>query len=136
MTCGPRIQISPSCPGVPDAWADTWVAALVASEVQRVTTIENEYPFLSYIEEMGGPAGLASRGEVAVYTAGFPTPKLVLTLAHLARQSGAAFQHWGDADVGGLRIWWLLRSRLACPLGLLRTTAAWVAAESSSGGRP
>src|SRR5260221_191189 len=120
---------------LPDAWADAWVAALVSAGVQRVTTIENEYPFLSYIEEMGGPAGLASRSEVAVYTAGFPTPKLVSTLAHLARRSSAAFQHWGDADVGGLRIWWLLRSRLACPLGLLRTPASWVAAESSSGGR-
>lgn len=121
---------------LPDAWADAWVAALVAAGIQRVTTIENEYPFLSYIEEMGGPAGLASRGAVAVYTAGFPTPKLVSTLAQLARQSNAEFEHWGDADVGGLRIWWLLRSRLACPLGLLRTTASWVAAESSSGGRP
>jgi hypothetical protein len=121
---------------LPDAWADAWVDALVSAGVQRVTTIENEYPFLSYIEEMGGPAGLASRGEVAVYTAGFPTPKLVSTLAQLARQSNAAFQHWGDADVGGLRIWWLLRSRLARPLALVRTTASWVAAESSSGGRP
>ena len=104
--------------------------------MRRITTIENEYPFLSYIEEAGGPAGLASRGEVAVYTAGFPTPRLVATLAALAARSGAAFQHWGDADVGGLRIWWFLRSRLACPLTLMRTTAEWVAAEASSGGRP
>jgi hypothetical protein len=119
---------------LPDAWADAWVAALVSAGVRRVTTIENEYPFLSYIEENGGPAGLASRREVAVYTAGFPTPRLAATLAQLARRSGASFQHWGDADVGGLRIWWLLRSRLACPIGLLRTTASWVAAESSSRG--
>jgi Uncharacterized protein conserved in bacteria C-term(DUF2220) len=104
--------------------------------VGRITTIENEYPFLSYIEDAGGPAGLTSRDEVAVYTAGFPTPRLVATLASLAARSGAAFQHWGDADVGGLRIWWFLRSRLACPLTLVRTTAEWVAAEASSGGRP
>ena len=121
---------------LPDAWSDAWVEALVAAGVRRITTIENEYPFLSYIEEAGGPAGLASRGEVAVYTPGFPTPRLVATLAALAARSGAAFQHWGDADVGGLRIWWFLRSRLACPLTLMRTTAEWVAAEASSGGRP
>lgn len=121
---------------LPDAWSDAWVDALVAAGIQRVTTIENEYPFLSYIEEAGGPAGLAARGEVAVYTAGFPTPRLVAALAALAATSGATFQHWGDADVGGLRIWWFLRSRLSRPLALVRTTAEWVASESSSGGRP
>jgi len=121
---------------LPDAWADAWVDALVSSGVQCVTTIENEYPFLSYIEQADGPAGLAARGEVAVYTAGFPTPRLVTALTQLARKSKAEFQHWGDADVGGLRIWCFLRSRLGCPLALVRTTAEWVAAESSSGGRP
>lgn len=29
-----------------------------------------EFPFLSYVEEPGGPLGLAARGEVAVYTGG------------------------------------------------------------------
>ena len=73
---------------------------------------------------------------MAVYTAGFPTPRLVTALVQLAQKSNAAFQHWGDADVGGLRIWYFLRSRLGCPLMLLRTTADWVASESSFGGRP
>jgi len=121
---------------LPDAWADAWVDALVSSGIRCVTTIENEYPFLSYIEQADGPIGLASRGEVAIYTAGFPTPRLVTALTQLARRSNAAFQHWGDADVGGLRIWSFLRLRLGCPLMLLRTTADWVASESSSGGRP
>ena len=58
---------------LPDAWSDAWVDGLVSAGIQQVTTIENEYPFLSYVEEAGGPAGLASRGEVAVFTAGFPT---------------------------------------------------------------
>jgi Wadjet anti plasmid transformation system JetA-like protein len=95
-----------------------------------VTTIENAYPFLSYIEEADGPAGLAARGEVAVYTAGFPTPRLVTALV---QKSNAVFQHWGDADVGGLRIWYFLRSRLGYPLMLLRTTARWVASGRHSG---
>jgi hypothetical protein len=121
---------------LPDAWAEAWVDALVSSGIRFVTTIENEYPFLSYIEQADGPAGLAARGEVAVYTAGFPTPRIVTALGQLAQRSKATFQHWGDADVGGLRIWYFLRSRLGCPLMFLRTTADWVASESSFGGRP
>jgi hypothetical protein len=120
---------------LPDAWAEAWVEAVVSSGIRCVTTIENEYPFLSYIEQAGGPAGLANRGEIAVYTAGFPTPRLVTALAELARRSSAVFQHWGDADVGGLRIWYFLRSRLGCPLMPVRTTADWVARESAHGGR-
>ena len=65
--------------------------AVVSSGIRCVTTIENEYPFLSYIEQAGGPAGLSRRGEMAVYTAGFPTPRLVAALTDLARRSGAAF---------------------------------------------
>jgi hypothetical protein len=79
---------------------------------------------------------LAARREVAVYTAGFPTPRLVTALTQLAQKSKAAFQRWGDADVCGLRIWYFLRSRFGCPLMLVRTTADWVASESASGGRP
>jgi hypothetical protein len=120
---------------LPDAWAEAWVDAVVSSGIRCVTTIENEYPFLSYVEQAGGPAGLARRGEMAVYTAGFPTPRLVTALTDLARRSGAAFQHWGDADVGGLRIWHFLRSRLGCPLMPVRTTADWVVHESPHGGR-
>ena len=121
---------------LPDAWSDAWVDGLVTASIQRVTTIENEYPFLSYVEEAGGSAGLASRGEVAVFTGGFPPPQLVSALSALAAKSRAHFQHWGDADVGGLRIWWFLRGRLGRPLTLLRTTAEWVASESSAGDRP
>ncbi len=120
---------------LPDAWSEAWVDALVAADVKRVTTIENEFPFLSYIEEANGPLGLAARGEVAVYTGGFPTPRLVSSLAALAARSRAQFQHWGDADVGGLRFWWFLRSRLDRPLALFRTTGNWVASESAAGGR-
>jgi hypothetical protein len=70
---------------------------------------------------------MGARGEVAVYTAGFPSPVLVESLAAIARRDPTKrFQHWGDADAGGLRIWWLLRTRLERPIPLVRTTAAWV----------
>jgi hypothetical protein len=122
---------------LPDAWSDAWVEALAGSGVQLITTIENEYPFLSYVEEAGGPRNLGARGEVAVYTAGFPTPALVAALVALSeRVPGLEIRHWGDADVGGLRIWWFLRCRLDRPVSLFRTTAAWVESEIPRGGKP
>jgi hypothetical protein len=54
---------------LPDAWAEAWVDAVVSSGVRCVTTIENEYPFISYVEQAGGPSGLAGRDEIVVYTA-------------------------------------------------------------------
>lgn len=121
---------------LPDGWAAAWIDAVVASGTRVVTTIENEYPFLSYVDESGGPAGLGARGEIAIYTAGFPTPALVAALRGLAERSASlSFQHWGDADVGGLRIWWFLRSRIARPLSLFRTRGEWLRRESPRGGR-
>jgi hypothetical protein len=121
---------------LPDAWSDAWVEALASSGVQVVTTIENEYPFLSYVEEAGGPRNLGAQGEVAIYTAGFPTPALIIALRTLSeRMPDLKFRHWGDADVGGLRIWWFLRCRLERPVSLFRTTAAWVESELHRGGR-
>ena len=79
----------------------------------------------------------SARGEVAVYTGGFPTPTLTGTLAKLAeRATDLSFRHWGDADVGGLRIWWFLRSRLQCPIAHFRTTGEWISAEAPRGGKP
>jgi hypothetical protein len=121
---------------LPDAWSAAWVDALASSGVRVVTTIENEFPFLSYVEEAGGPRCIGARGELAVYTAGFPTPALVAALAELGRRLGdAEFRHWGDADVGGLRIWWFFRGRLERPVLLFRTNAQWVESEISRGGR-
>lgn len=62
---------------LPDAWATAWSDAVLAAGVTQVTTIENEFPFLSYVAESGGPTGLGAAGEIAVYTAGFPAPALV-----------------------------------------------------------
>src|SRR5207249_12316101 len=98
---------------LPGEWAASWIEALSSPTITCITTIENEFPFLAYVEDAGGSAGLRARGEIAVYTAGFPTPVLTDSLAAVARHDPAKrFQHWGDADAGGLRIWWLLRTRL------------------------
>jgi hypothetical protein len=121
---------------IPDGWGDAWVNAVLQSGVKLITTIENEYPFLSYVEDAGGPSGLGARHEIAVFTSGFPTPALVSLLSRLDKgKNDLEFRHWGDADVGGVRIWWFIRQRLQRPVQLFRTTAAWVASESSRGGK-
>lgn len=120
---------------LPGEWAAPWIEALSSPAVACITTIENEFPFRAYVEDAGGPTGLGARGEIAVYTAGFPTPVLTDSLAAVARRDPAkCFQHWGDADAGGLRIWWLLRTRLDRPVALFRTTADWVRRASGEGG--
>lgn len=122
---------------LPEAWADAWLAGVAGEHSLRiVTTVENEYPFLAYVEEAGGPLGLGERGELAVYTGGFPPPWLVSTLAALARsRQDLHFRHWGDADAGGLQIWWYLRQALGCGLEHFRTTAEWVR-QASRGAQP
>src|SRR5208337_60807 len=51
-------------------------------------------------------------------------------------RSEFGISHWGDADVGGLRIWWFLRCRLQRPVSLFRTTAAWIESEIPRAGLP
>jgi hypothetical protein len=88
------------------------------------------------VEKSGGPTELGARHEVAIYTAGFPTPALVAALVELRKRApDAVFRHWGDADVGGLRIWWFLRSRLEKSVCLFRTTAGWAQIQAPLGGR-
>ena len=38
------------------------------------------------------------------------------------------------ADLGGLRIWWLIRTRLGRPVALYRTRAEWLETTVRSGG--
>ena len=111
---------------LPEDWVSAWSEGIADAAPKCITTVENEFPFLSYVLEAGGPKGLASRGELVVYTAGFPSTALLNGLVGIARHATLAlFRHWGDADVGGLRIWWLLRSRLARPIDLFRTRSDW-----------
>jgi hypothetical protein len=122
---------------LPEEWAPAWVRGVVAASPAWITTIENELPFLSYVLEAGGPCGLRERSEIVVYTAGFPSLILVDALAGLARQRPSlGFRHWGDADLGGLRIWWLLRSQLNRPVELFRTRAEWLEEEATRLAQP
>lgn len=119
-------DFSPSA-HLPEAWAEAWLAGVASAKVDTLTTVENEYPFLAYIEEAGGPCALGERRELVVYTGGFPPPTLSAALRQIAlRRPDLRFRHWGDADVGGLRIWWHLRRVLDRELELFRTTPEWL----------
>jgi hypothetical protein len=121
---------------LPDAWADAWVRGVVEAAPAVITTIENEFPFLSYVLEAGGPASLGARGELVVFIGGFPPVALRESLKAIAAQvSHIRFQHWGDADLGGLRIWWFLRGILNRPLELYRTNADWLYAAAQTRGQ-
>jgi hypothetical protein len=130
MRVGERVyrleDFSPSA-HLPEAWAEAWMAGVATAQVDIITTVENEYPFLAYIEEAGGPRALGERRELVVYTGGFPSPTLSAALAQVARRRpDLRFRHWGDADVGGLRIWWYLRCALNHELEFFRTTPDWL----------
>lgn len=75
-------------------------------EVQPTTpipyllTIENLTSFQRHVREVQDSG-------VVIYTAGFPAPALVQFLRHLEKGLAAdcPFYHWGDRDLGGLRIY-------------------------------
>ncbi len=123
---------------LPSAWGPALADGVLAGDVRLVTTIENEYPFLSYVEEAGGAAGLAARGEFVLFTSGFVAPHLMDLLRGIAEHGRGRiqFQHWGDADPHGLSIWWQLRTSIHQPVALYRTTADWVERAAERDGKP
>ncbi len=119
---------------LPEDWGAAWAEGVACASPRWITTIENEFPFLSYVLESGGPEALGQRGELVVYTAGFPSEALLQALCEVSHRAPATtFRHWGDADGGGMRIWWFIRCRLGRVVELFRTTAQWLEGEASRG---
>ncbi|MCU0833071.1 MAG: DUF2220 family protein [Chromatiaceae bacterium] len=88
----------------PDAVTDIRSTAYVP----YLLTIENLASFQRHVREVQD-SGLV------IYTAGFPAPALARILAKLDRRLPAdcPFYHWGDRDLGGLRIYSKVAE--ACP---------------------
>jgi hypothetical protein len=120
---------------LPEAWGSAWRDAATTEKIETITTIENEYSFLSYVDEVGGVEGLRRRREYVVYVAGFPGPWLTTLLQQTVEATGASLRHWGDADVGGLLIWRLLRVRIGQTIRFFRTTPEWIRDETKHGGQ-
>lgn len=121
---------------LPEDWAAAWCRAAADAGVTCITTIESEDAFLAYVDEVGGAEGLRARSEYVVYVAGFPGPWLTRLLREAAIATGARLRHWGDADVGGLLIWKLLRARVDRPIEIFRTTPEWIRDQARAGGKP
>jgi len=88
----------------PDAVTDIRPTA----PVPYLLTIENLASFQRHVREIQDPG-------VVIYTAGFPAPALVRVLGQLDRclPADCPFSHWGDRDLGGLRIYSKVAE--ACP---------------------
>ena len=71
---------------LPESWTEAFVEAATNAGLATVTTVENEYPFLSYIESHGGSAAVGSTGELVVYTGRASSPHF----APLAAKSRAS----------------------------------------------
>lgn len=129
-----RLEDMTPCATLPSGWSGAVARGLLAAAPKVITTVENLYAFLAYVEEAGGPQGLGDRGEVACYTAGNPAPSLVeLLKAVRAAQPSATMRHWGDADVGGLEIWRYLRRMVGAPFPLFRMSAQSVRSAANLG---
>jgi hypothetical protein len=100
-------------------------AAAAAGPI-TITTIENETPYHLYVEEQGGPEGLAGKREIAVYAGGYPSSVVMEFLERAASGKDVRFRHWGDPDGNGFQIWWMIRTRLGRPVDLLRMSPEWV----------
>jgi len=68
--------------------------------VPYLLTIENLASFQRHVREI-------EDGGIVIYTAGFPAPALIRVLQRLDKHlpSDCSFFHWGDRDIGGLRIY-------------------------------
>lgn len=81
-------------------------ASLTACQANTVLTIENATAFAAFTAER--PVGT-----LAVFIGGFASPSVIQFLQHVhAFAPNLRWLHWGDMDVGGLRIVRHLRSHL------------------------
>jgi hypothetical protein len=75
--------------------------------VRAILTIENFASFNRHVYEVD------QDDVVVIYTGGFPSPPILRALGHLLSQMKAPFLwHWGDIDVGGIRIMRNIEERL------------------------
>lgn len=86
---------------------------VVHSKVKRIVLIENLTSWHQWVAERSGEP------EIVVYTGGFPNRTVQLLLRKL--HGLATVYHWGDIDVGGIRIFEYIREHLIpdlVPLGM------------------
>lgn len=86
-------------------------ALALTSGIRSILTIENLESFNRHVREC------RQRGDIVVYTGGFPALAVVSTLRRLIELSRLpAVAHWGDIDPGGVRIGAYLERVLPVPV--------------------
>lgn len=79
----------------PEAMAE----ATLSGPVRSILTIENLESFHRHVREARGP------DDVVIYCGGFPAQGVISALRHIAKAADASvIHHWGDIDLGGVRI--------------------------------
>lgn len=90
-------------------------------DARRLWTVENLYPFEE--EARRGPPP----GTVLLYLGGFPGELERALMERLVAAGVTSVDHWGDLDVGGLRILRHLQELLPVPVRAIRMDAALLA---------
>jgi len=86
---------------------------VVESRAEAVVTVENKASFYQYLRE--GPAG-----RLVLYLGGYHNPPRRVLLQKIYRyfedkNINIPFYHWGDMDLGGINIWYTLKTRTNIP---------------------
>lgn len=107
LQCGEqRIDLTPFAPSVALSATTLREAKAIDCSARAVVTIENLTSFSEFVAQR-------QPSVLAVYTGGFASPTVIALLRALrAKRPALPFFHWGDLDVGGLRILAHLRQQL------------------------
>lgn len=81
-----------------------------AASIRSILTIENLESFNRHVRS----SRLA--GDVVVYTGGFPSGAVLAMLRTVLAEKGGPVHHWGDIDVGGIRIGRHIETALSAPI--------------------
>lgn len=101
-----QLDVTPFAPSIAISAVTIRAASVVSCSARVVVTIENATSFSEF-------ASIRPSSVLAIFTGGFASPTIIALLKSIrAMHSDVFFCHWGDLDVGGLRILAHLRSQL------------------------
>jgi hypothetical protein len=106
QTAQAQLDLTPFAPSIALSAATIRAARVVACPARAVVTIENATSFSEFV-------AVRPNNVLAIFTSGFASPTIITLLKGIgAANPMLSFFHWGDLDVGGLRILAHLRSQI------------------------
>jgi len=114
QTATAKLDVTPFAPSVALSAATIRAARVAACSARAIVTIENATSFSEFV-------AIRPSSVLAIFTSGFASPTIIALMKNIcAVNSAVSFYHWGDLDVGGLRILVHLRSqlRIVTPLAM------------------